>query len=219
MSDETQVDDSTSTPDEAQQPEKYEPLGEVTEGSTHVDTPTAAEVEAAPADSEYVAEVNPEWVQEKREREESFWDTVAIRPPFILSFVESDHQSGGFVIGWDTCGECNLHLRTCTCKNGPAQPKYVKNWRPAADTNHDKPQPVTAAVRKAVVAADPQAVEKAVENALGGPTEGWTADGTKVRKRRADAGKPRGPRKDPNATADSVSEAAGSLADAMTKEK
>jgi hypothetical protein len=209
MTDETLASDDATTPDEA--PVPYEPLGEVVEGSTHVDTPTAIEVQETPADSEHYVEVDLNWVGNKQEQEQSFWDTVVARPPFILSFVESDHPQGGFVVGWDTCGACNLHLRSCTCKNGPEQPKYVKNWRPAADKNHDKPQPVTPAVRKAVVAADPQTVEKAVDEAL-------NDDGTKVRKRRADAGVKRGPRKDPNATADSVAEAAGSLADAMTKE-
>jgi len=221
MTDETQVDDTTSTPDEAdgtsgqdresysddQDRESYVPLGETTEGTAHVETVTSDEPEVG--DSEHYVE-SPKVTDSD---DQSFWDTVAIRPPFILSFVESDHQYGGFVVGWDTCGACNMHLRSCQCKNGPEQPKYVKNWRPAADKNHDKPQPVTPAVRKAVVAADPHVVEKAVEEALG--KTDLTPTG---RKRRADAGKPRGPRKDPNATPDSVAEAAGDLSAAMSKE-
>lgn len=201
MTDETQVAESTSTPDEAQAV-PYTSLGEVTEGTTHVDTPTAAEVHHAPADSEH-------YVESPKVTDESFWDTVAIRPPFILSFVEADHQYGGFVIGWDTCGACNLHLRSCTCKNGPEQPKYVKNWRPAADKNHDKKEPVTPAIRKAVVAADPQAVERAVDDAL-------AAEAPVGRKKRSDAGQPRGPRV--KGTPDSVLAAAGDLSAALTKE-
>jgi hypothetical protein len=202
MSDDTQVD-ATSTPDEAT---PYEPLGETTEGTAHVETVTTEEPEVG--DSEHYVE-SPKVETD----EQSFWDTQVIRPPFILSFVESDHPQGGFVVGWDTCGACMLHIRTCKCKNGPEQPKYVKNWRPKADTNHDKAQAVTPAIKKALVAADPQVVEKAVDEALG-----KTDLNPSGRKRRADAGKPRGPRKDPNATPDSVAEAAGNLSAAMSKE-
>lgn len=226
MSDETQVDD-TSTPNEGtegqdresytddqdresynvDEPVPYESLGETTEGTTHVDTPTEAEIEATPEGSEHYVEA-PANTDER-----SFWDTQVARPPFILSFVDSDHPNGGFVIGWDTCGACLLHIRSCQCKNGPEQPRYVKNWRPAADKNHDKPSVVTPAVKKAVVEADPQVVEKAVDEALG--KTDLTPTG---RKRRADYGKPRGPRKNPNATPDSVAEAAGDLSAAMSKE-
>lgn len=221
MNEPTQAEPA-STPTEA--PEAPEVVA-------YVEPPVKAdEYEQAPGE-EHEAAANPEWVQDKREQEDDAkdaakhnlanfdWETSP-RPPFILSFVESDHPSGGFVIGWDTCGACMMHLRTCKCKNGPEQPKYVKNWRPAADTDHDKPSRISTAVRKAIVAADPQVVEKAVDEAVGGPDAGYTADGTLVRsrKRRADAGVPRGPRKKADATPDSVAEAAGDLSAALTKE-
>lgn len=131
------------------------------------------------------------------------WETN--RPPFILSFVDTDDPNGGFVLGWDTCGLCNKHIRICRCVHGPAQPDYVKRWRSDPD---DKPSLTT--LTKAIVVADPAEVERAVEETLEPATTG--------RKRRADAGVKRGPRKDPNATAESVTEAAGDLADAMSKE-
>ena len=214
MTDETQVDDTTSTPNEAdgtsdQDRESYVSLGETTEGTAHVETVTTEEPEVG--DSEHYVE-SPKEPEPKNEAQ-NFWSTQVARPPFILSFVESDHPNGGFVIGWDTCGACLMHLRSCNCPNGPEQPKYVKAWRPAADKQHDKPTPIPTTVRKAMVEADPVAVEKAVDEALG--KTDLTPTG---RKRRADYGKPRGPRKDPNATPDSVAEAAGNLSAAMSKE-
>lgn len=179
MTDETQAAEPASTPTEAEAPET---------GFTGLPV-TKAPSGPAPG---YTTVSSGDW--------------QTTRPPFILSFVESDHPQGGFVIGWDTCGACNMHLRTCKCKNGPEQPAYVKRWRPAADTDHDKPRTVSTGVRKAIVAADPQAVDDAVDDALGG------------RKRRSDAGQPRGPRKKADATPDSVAQAAGDLAGAMSKE-
>lgn len=208
MTDATQVDDTTSTPDEA--PVKYEPIP----ASDHAETVTESDLEDTPPGSEHEVAVDTDWVAQKREQEEESFDWTNLhRPPFILSWVDDDHPNGGFVIGWDTCGECKVHIRTCKCKAGPSQPKYVKNWRRKDDTHHDKPAPIPTSVRKALVEADPQVVEDAVEEALG--KTDLTPTG---RKRRADAGKPRGPRKNPNATPDSVAEAAGNLSAAMSKE-
>ena len=202
-----QVDDTTSTPSEAFPQErttvvlgKHDPLGDMTEGTMHASSDpyfTGPDTE----ESEATVEVTTQ--------EQQDWSNLA-RPPFILSFVDSDHPNGGFVIGWDTCGACLLHIRSCKCKNGPEQPRYVKNWRPAADKNHDKPQTLTTTQRKAVVTADPDEVAAKVAEA--------TEDMPTGRKRRSDAGKPRGPRKDPNATPESVAEAAGDLSAAMSKE-
>jgi hypothetical protein len=43
-------------------------------------------------------------------------DDLKARPAFILSEVDANHPSGhGLVLGWDTCGECHLHIRLCAC--------------------------------------------------------------------------------------------------------
>lgn len=213
--------------------EKYEPIGPF--GSS--ETLTEEEVEALPADSEHVAETTPGSTAGRAQEARSLTrpadheaesiargvapsnqhpatdepepDWVTTRPPFILSFVDTDHPNGGFVIGWDTCGACNLHIRTCKCPTGPTQPTYVKRWRSKNDTEHDKPVRVSSTTKKALVAADPQVVEKAVDEAL--------TDPPRTRKKRADAGKPRGPRKKAPATPDSVASAADDLSAAMSK--
>lgn len=219
---ETQVE-PTSTPDEAETfPQtrttevlgKSEPLGDFVEGTMRAGTFVPEEYVAAEA-SEVEAEVETQStvdrIRDMRDPVQDMSDWDMTRPPFILSFVESDHPNGGFVIGWDTCGACGLHIRTCTCLHGPAQPRYVKMWRPKADTKHDKPATLGREAKKAVVTADPKVVEEAVGEVL--QDEERHPSG---RKRRADAGKPRGPRT--KGTPDSVLEAAGDLSAAMSKE-
>lgn len=155
------------------------------------------------ADGEMISPVQPEG--------ETFDWTTQARPPYILSMVD------GMVIGWDTCGTCQHHIRICQCKNGPSQPGYIKSFKRGAEpvksyTMEDLTPGERARVeavnapRAAVVVADQTKVEAAVEEAL-------TPTG---RKKRADAGVKRGPRK--KGTPDSVAEAAGDLAAAMTKE-
>jgi hypothetical protein len=127
------------------------------------------------------------------------------RPPFILSEVD------GLVIGWDTCGECHFHIRTCLCPNGPKQPRYVTEFRKQQQEREANLARIAEerAARKAVVTADPDEVELRVREV----TEVRTSSG---RKPRSDKGKPRGPRKkDDNATPETVLEAAGDLSAAM----
>ena len=214
MSDETLAAETATTPDEAtsnvietRTTEVYpplEPLPEEVHGTMHVSSDISE-----PEGVTISRGVSPSFQDNSVPDNDWDWSQLA-RPPFILSFVDNDHPSGGFVIGWDTCGSCNLHIRTCKCKDGPSQPSYVKRWRSKDDTKHDKPQPISTATRKAIVVADPDAVAAAVAEV--------TADEPVGRKRRADAGVKRGPRKDPNATAESVLEAAGNLSAAMSKE-
>ena len=213
MTNENQVED-TSRPEEAE----FTPTQRVTEVLAHV-PPLEDEVVGtmhvssntdvpSPPKTETAQGVAPAFQDNTVPENDWDWSQLA-RPPFILSFVDNDDPNGGFVIGWDTCGACMLHIRTCSCKNGPQQPNYVKRWRSKADTHHDKPATATER-KKAIVAANAADVEAAVEQTLA--TDETTPSG---RKRRADAGKPRGPRK--KGTAESVLEAAGDLSAAMNK--
>lgn len=89
------------------------------------------------------------------------------RPAFILSEVDVDHPHGGIVIGWDTCGKCRFHIRECDCPDGPHRPAYVDRWRKGQE-NYDRTQAAKKAVApvEAVVEADPDVVEATVEEAI-----------------------------------------------------
>lgn len=161
---------------------EYEPIGETAEGTAHVATIDESEYK------ESGDRVTSEELQSDLGVAEA-----SKRPAFILSYVD------GVVVGWDTCGSCLRHIRTCVCINGPAQPSYVAEWR-------NKPV-VPYAPRAAVVTADPDDVAAKVSEVLGEKSG---------RKTRSDKGKVRGRRKDAPATPESVTEAAGELADAMS---
>lgn len=57
-----------------------------------------------------------------------------IRPSVVLSEVD------GVVVGWDTCGSCLRHIRTCGCPTGPIRPHYIDAWV----ANHPGYQPGAA---------------------------------------------------------------------------
>jgi hypothetical protein len=138
-------------------------------------------------------------------------DDLKARPAFILSEVDVNHPSGrGLVLGWDTCGECHMHIRVCLCANGPHRPRYVETWYQQNEAANARAAERAAEreARTAKVEADPTEVEARVQEVL----EDTTPTG---RKKRSDAGKPRGPRKKADATPESVLEAAGDLSAAM----
>lgn len=136
---------------------------------------------------------------------------VPDRPAFILSEVDTNHPSGrGLVLGWDTCGECHQHIRRCQCVNGPHRPRYVETWHQKNEEANQRiaERKAELAARTAKVEADPAEVELRVREVAEVTPTG--------RKKRSDAGKPRGPRKKKeDATPKSVLEAAGDLSAAM----
>lgn len=135
---------------------------------------------------------------------------VPDRPAFILSEVDTNHPSGrGLVLGWDTCGECHQHIRRCQCVNGPHRPRYVETWHQKNEEANQRiaERKAELAARAAKVEADPAEVELRVREVLEVTPTG--------RKKRSDAGKPRGPRKKADATPKTVLEAAGDLSQAM----
>lgn len=137
-------------------------------------------------------------------------DDLKARPAFILSEVDTNHPSGRhLILGWDTCGECHLHIRVCLCSNGPHRPRYVETWYQQNEAANARAAERAAEreARTARVEADPAVVEARVAEVLETTPSG--------RKKRSDAGKPRGPRKKADATPESVLEAAGDLSTAM----
>lgn len=35
----------------------------------------------------------------------------------------------GIFVAWDTCFSCHEHVTQCSCKSGPVEPPYIKQWR------------------------------------------------------------------------------------------
>lgn len=64
---------------------------------------------------EVVIELTPEVPPAEVSEEKGF---NLDRPAYIISLVD------GVAIGWDTCGRCFHHLRSCYCKD-PQRPDYI----------------------------------------------------------------------------------------------
>lgn len=43
--------------------------------------------------------------------------------PYYLSQVD------GIAIAWAFCGTCSYHITTCTCANGPSEPRWMASAR------------------------------------------------------------------------------------------
>lgn len=108
------------------------------------------------------------WRTEKRQR-----------PAYIVSVVDN----GTLLIGWDTCGSCNVHIQRCACKDGPKQPYYIARWQEQGE----KPKYYTEHAEKRAEQAT-QFLEPRVREVQ----QVLTPSG---RKPRSDKGKPRGPRR------------------------
>lgn len=130
------------------------------------------------------------------------------RPRVILSTI-NDGLGNEQVVGWDTCGKCMKHIRICTCTDGPFRPSYVEKFA-FTETKvlalyDDGPDMVSGTMH---ASADREALES-VDVTEDSEKDVITPTG---RRRRKDAGKPRGPR-NPQATQAAAEDLAAAMKD------